>query len=347
VGFALKQSLLATAGARTSLFIGFAAYLALIAYLAASAPHWAPDGVQLHLLGMSLEARAGAARLVAVGLVPLGVLPAVFLLELAFVGWAGSSLRQVLVRPSRSVMTDMAVYALQVIKVLKVLGAIMTLGAILISTGWLRGQLAEATGLSLTVAGLPLLAQVAVLYLVFSFFDYWSHRAEHSRPFWPLHRYHHAADAFCILSASRSHPAALAGVIIALSAVVVGGSATAILMLAVGVAALRFLQHSRLDSDFGWVGRYLLMSPRHHRLHHALGTRPEEAGNFGLCPIWERMFGTWRQPPEGQWAIGVATPYRHGALVHADIWRDYKEFWLRLLAPLAKPRPRLRAPGEA
>jgi sterol desaturase/sphingolipid hydroxylase (fatty acid hydroxylase superfamily) len=65
---------------------------------------------------------------------------------------------------------------------------------------------------------------------------------------------------------------------------------------------LQSLQHANVRIHFGAFGERLLVSPRYHRLHHAIGAGHEShgAGSLGghnfavLFPIWDMMFGTAR-----------------------------------------------------
>jgi sterol desaturase/sphingolipid hydroxylase (fatty acid hydroxylase superfamily) len=85
----------------------------------------------------------------------------------------------------------------------------------------------------------------------------------------------------------------------------------AVLALAIGVApsqyvllvsvsrALQSLQHANVRIHFGRLGERLLVSPRFHRTHHAVGIGHESRGrelggcNFGvLLPVWDVIFGT-------------------------------------------------------
>ena len=45
-----------------------------------------------------------------------------------------------------------------------------------------------------------------------------------------------------------------------------------------------------------------IQRPEMHRLHHERGAH---RGNYGL-PLWDLMFGTWRNPREGQVECGFA-----------------------------------------
>jgi len=60
------------------------------------------------------------------------------------------------------------------------------------------------------------------------------------------------------------------------------------------------LQHANLRAGFGRIGERLWVSPRFHRLHHAIGLGHESAGrntlggrNFSvLLPLWDIVFRT-------------------------------------------------------
>ena len=95
-------------------------------------------------------------------------------------------------------------------------------------------------------------------------------------------------------------------------------------------AMVHYLIHTRSQSDFGWVGRWLIQSPLHHRLHHKLDMT-EPTGNFSLVPLWDRLFGTWQEAKDPHVPIGVAAPYRQGAWIIPDLLRDYRDFWLALI----------------
>jgi len=87
-----------------------------------------------------------------------------------------------------------------------------------------------------------------------------------------------------------------------------------------------FLIHSKIDSDWGWFGRYVIQSPVHHRLHHKLDMSTP-TGHFGMAPIWDRLFGTWYGDADQSLPIGVSAAYAHGYFIPRDMARDYFDFW--------------------
>jgi len=86
------------------------------------------------------------------------------------------------------------------------------------------------------------------------------------------------------------------------------------------------LQHANLRLSFGRWGERLWISPRFHRMHHAIGIGHESPGrvlgghNFGvLLPWWDMLFGTANFEPRYD-PTGVRDQVEQG--------RDYgRGFW--------------------
>jgi sterol desaturase/sphingolipid hydroxylase (fatty acid hydroxylase superfamily) len=155
-----------------------------------------------------------------------------------------------------------------------------------------------------------------LLYLiVFDFVDYWLHRGQHAlRWWWALHALHHSQRQMTYWSDNRNH---LLDDVIRDSALVLTG-------LAIGIAPAQFvavvaatqllesLSHANVRMDFGPVLGRILVSPKFHRVHHAIGIGHESRGpgslgghNFAvLFPIWDMLFGTARFDAEVQ-ATGI------------------------------------------
>jgi sterol desaturase/sphingolipid hydroxylase (fatty acid hydroxylase superfamily) len=54
-----------------------------------------------------------------------------------------------------------------------------------------------------------------------------------------------------------------------------------------------YLVHSNLSTDYGWFGRWLLVSPRMHRLHHAAAAEFHDKNFTFDLVLWDRLFGTY------------------------------------------------------
>ena len=79
-----------------------------------------------------------------------------------------------------------------------------------------------------------------------------------------------------------------------------------------------------------------MQSPVSHRVHHRFEPA-QPVANLSLFPVWDRLFGTWQEGGSQDVVIGVSAPYRQGAWILPDMWRDYLEFLARLAA-LLRPR---------
>jgi len=315
---------------RWAIWVAFPLYAGLLGLAWWALADRVPDQLVIHLMGHAKTLTHVHDKLLGNATLVLAILPFVLWLECALVGWRDSSARALL-QPSDTVRTDLAGFVLDQIHLKGVIAKVMMLGATIVSGEALQAWIFARTGFAIDASALPLPLRVLVYFYVYSFFDYWAHRIGHTRLFWPLHRYHHAAQDMCVLNGARQHPAGFVSLfLINVPLPLLGADAQAMIWVNVATVVLGFLIHSRLDSDWGWVGRHLLQSPRHHRLHHKLDmTTP--TGFFGMTPIWDRLFGGWSAHNESQVVIGVDTDYRHGFWIIPDLLRDYRDFWLGLI----------------
>jgi len=151
---------------------------------------------------------------------------------------------------------------------------------------------------------------IIIYLLAVSFFDYWSHRILHSKPFWPLHRFHHSATEFNSLTVYRNHPALAAwDPLIQMWPLALLPMTPRISeywpMVVLLWHTLQIVNHSDFDWTYGWIGRWLLMSPGMHKVHHS--NNPEHFNkNLGnLFVIWDRLFGTYQDVPSQPVALGL------------------------------------------
>jgi sterol desaturase/sphingolipid hydroxylase (fatty acid hydroxylase superfamily) len=154
------------------------------------------------------------------------------------------------------------------------------------------------------VSDRPLIS-FALYLVVLDFFDYWYHRAQHTiRWWWGLHSLHHSQRNMNLWSDDRNHllDDMLRDIYLALIALMIGVQPGQYVLLVALSRILQSLQHANVRIHFGWLGERLLVSPRYHRLHHAIGVGHESRGrhsmgghNFAvLFPVWDMVFGTAR-----------------------------------------------------
>ena len=150
--------------------------------------------------------------------------------------------------------------------------------------------------LDLTVQFQSPVVQFFFLMLAEDFMQYWRHRCGHRVSWWwQLHKMHHSATEFNVITVARSHPMdlALGSLFVYVPLSLIGLDLQTFILIKVLVSIQGKLQHSMVSWRWGWVGKYLFISPIDHRIHHSC-EKPHWDKNFGhITPIWDRMFGTW------------------------------------------------------
>ncbi len=148
------------------------------------------------------------------------------------------------------------------------------------------------------------LVSFAIYLVVFDFIAYWTHRGQHQIGWWwRLHSLHHAQRQMTMWSDNRNHllDDVLVDVIVVLVAQLIGVAPGQFIAIVAFTQLSESFQHANLRMAFGRIGERLWVSPRFHRLHHAVGLGHEFGGdrnrlggaNFGvLLPWWDVLFGT-------------------------------------------------------
>ena len=171
----------------------------------------------------------------------------------------------------------------------------LQLGVVLLGTAtwdrWFRG-------VSLGNLGriLPAPAGGFVSYLIITFIFYWWHRVRHeSNLLWlALHQIHHSASRIETVTSFYKHPLEIlcnSLIIGFLNYVLLGigpeGSAWTLLYTSLG----EYFYHMNIATPH-WVGRFF-QRPEMHRIHHERG---RHHSNFSDLPLWDALFGTYRNP---------------------------------------------------
>ena len=148
-------------------------------------------------------------------------------------------------------------------------------------------------------------ASFLIYLVVLDFLDYWVHRAQHHYHWWwSLHSLHHAQRQMTMWSDNRNHllDDLVRDVILVLVAQCIGVAPAQFVAIVAFTQLSESFQHANLRVWFGPAAERLWISPRFHRLHHAIGIGHETikggktvlgGHNFGvLLPWWDMLFGT-------------------------------------------------------
>ena len=170
-----------------------------------------------------------------------------------------------------------------------------------------------------------------LLILAEDFMYYWLHRVDHQcRLFWATHVTHHSSEKFNLTVGFRSSvmeplyrfvyfiPLALCGfkpldIAFAYSATQIWG----------------ILIHTEKINKLGWL-EYILVTPSHHRVHHASNAKYLDKNMGMFLIIWDKLFGTFQ--PElpatayQRMKYGLTTPIGKETPVTL-IFHEWKNLW--------------------
>lgn len=272
----------------------------------------------------------------------------VFILEIVAVGWQQSSLRKIMRERDRSQRTDLVLFLVRISGTMSVLVIIFSLGS-----SYLLGQagqmfVRETTGLNLRIDTGNGLLNFVIYYILYSFLEYWSHRLFHTEPFWHLHRLHYSATSLNPLVMHRAHPANLFLDPLfrtALPIALVAAPGFALFALFIVTTFYQLLVHSNAPWDWGWFGKWVLISPKAHRLHHS--AKIEHFGkNLSVLAIWDHLFGTWYNGDVPVEELGLAENYNDHSLIH-NCSKDFHFFLMGCKHSLARIWRGIFSPKEA
>jgi sterol desaturase/sphingolipid hydroxylase (fatty acid hydroxylase superfamily) len=144
--------------------------------------------------------------------------------------------------------------------------------------------------------GLGVVGGAVVGYVVYQAFAYAYHRACHQTSFlwrWS-HQLHHSARRMDIPGAVVFHPFEMVAYTVLQTfvwTIVLGLDPRAAALAGYIGAFYGMFQHMNVRTPT-WLG-YVIQRPEAHSLHHAVGVHHY---NFGDLPIFDLIFGTWRNP---------------------------------------------------
>lgn len=157
-------------------------------------------------------------------------------------------------------------------------------------------------------------------FLLSTFAYYWLHRAQHRfHWFWRSgHQLHHAIQRIDLTGTAYLHPSDLflqIAVNVVACGFVLGLSPEALATVGTIAAICGFFQHLNLKTP-RWVA-LVAQRPEAHCVHHQLGVH---GYNYGDFPLWDALFGTFRNPRSWSGIAGFgATPRLGDLLMMRDV----------------------------
>jgi sterol desaturase/sphingolipid hydroxylase (fatty acid hydroxylase superfamily) len=178
--------------------------------------------------------------------------------------------------------------------------------------------------------------QGLLFFLIFDFFYYWMHRAQHYFDwFWALHELHHADRSINVTSGQRHHfleePMRVFLVFLPLG-MLFDISPPNIAWIWSALLLWGYVIHLNLRIPFGPFTP-VLAGPQLHRLHHSLKPEHRNVNFAAFFPIWDVLFGTYVRPKSDEWP---------DTGTHDGV--DLNQFPRALYSPFTRWVRRLRAP---
>jgi len=134
-------------------------------------------------------------------------------------------------------------------------------------------------------------------WFVGTYFFYWWHRLRHAKGWWLVfHQIHHSPSRIEILTSFYKHPVEIFCDAV-LSALVLypllGCSMMGAFWYNFFGATGEYFYHANIKTP-KWL-RYFIQTPELHSIHHQYNVHKY---NFGDVPLWDRLFGTYKDTTE-------------------------------------------------
>ncbi len=206
------------------------------------------------------------------------------------------------------------------------LTSLLGIGVVIVSYKWMEQRI-----------GLFDIQSTALLYVLafigHDFAGYWSHRFNHSiNLFWNRHVVHHSSEEFNLSCALRQEISAIVGIyfFLYIPTALIGVPYEIVAVVAPLHLFAQFWYHTRLIDRMGFL-EHILVTPSHHRVHHAINELYLDRNFSQVFIIWDKMFGTFQEELEAEPPIyGTLTPantWNPVIINFMHVWKLIKDAW--------------------
>ena len=180
--------------------------------------------------------------------------------------------------------------------------------------------------------------QVVLLLLIGDLKNYARHYAAHNiSPIWMAHQFHHSAEEFTMITHHRNHfvENAFGMLFDVIPFVLLGSSPQSFFIIQALRDLHQMLIHGRWRSNWGPVGKYILVSPNAHMVHHSVSEKHYGKNYGSLFIFWDRLFRTY-EPPVPVYKIGLPGSGFNERGFLFDFWHGYANAMRRFKHVLTK-----------
>lgn len=208
---------------------------------------------------------------------------------------------------------------------------VLGLSVAIISYGWMLKHLA-ITHVENNIA------VIFISFMALDFSGYWIHRIQHTTNiFWNAHIIHHSSEEFNLACALRQSISVFVKIFtfFLLPAALLGVPGEVIAIVAPLHLFMQFWYHTQHIDRMGFLEK-IIVTPSHHRVHHAINPAYIDKNYSQIFIIWDRLFGTFQEekkdiPP----VYGITRPastwnpikinFQHLWLLMQDAW--HTKYW--------------------
>lgn len=191
-----------------------------------------------------------------------------------------------------------------------------------------------------------------LLLVTLDFMFYILHVVDHKcRLFWAIHVTHHSSEEFNLTVGFRSSVfQPVYRFIYFIPLAWFGFQPLDILFVYSATQVYGILLHTKYIGNLGPI-EWVLVTPSHHRVHHASNDEYIDKNMGMLLIVWDRLFGTF-QKEEARVRYGITKPLKNRKLPNVlfhewrDLWKDIRQSKSLREAVLLLVGPPGRAPRE-
>lgn len=148
---------------------------------------------------------------------------------------------------------------------------------------------------------------------------YWYHRLGHEvNIFWGIHIVHHQSEDFNFtVSARITVFQSIVRTCFWTILPIIGFPAQMVTIVLLVHGTYAFFTHTQLIGNLGWL-EYILVTPSHHRVHHASNEQYLDKNYSDVFIIWDKLFGTFAAEKDKP-IYGLTHPLKGGSF----LWQHF------------------------
>ena len=175
------------------------------------------------------------------------------------------------------------------------------------------------------------------LLLAEDFIYYWLHRFDHEiRFFWATHVTHHSSEKMNFTVGFRSSVfQPLYRFIYFIPLPLLGYQPWDIVFIYAATQIWGIFVHTEMIQKMGWL-EYFLVTPSHHRVHHASNPKYLDKNMGMFLIIWDKIFGTFQK----ELAVEEYQPIKYGLTKNIEqpnavtiVFHEWTQIWKDVLQP--------------